>query len=59
MVDARACCKCFTVSLVPVTVFCLAIAFLGGIVILPTLYVELASNHQVRRADKIKYVKKD
>lgn len=47
MVNARVCCKWFTVSLVPVTVFCLATVFLGGIVVLPTLYVELAKEEQV------------
>ena len=43
------CCKIFTVSLVPVTVFLLAFTFIIGIILLPTLYTELATKEQVSK----------
>ena len=45
----QTCCKIFTVSLVPVTVFLLALTFIIGIILLPTLYTELATKEQVSK----------
>ena len=47
MSKGRTCCKVLTVSLVPVTVLVLAILFFAGIILLPTLYSELAYKEQV------------
>lgn len=44
----RACCKYFTVSLVPVAALTLAILFALGILSLPVIYTELMKKYEVR-----------
>ena len=52
MVMARACCKYFTVSLVPVAALLLAILFAFGILSLPIIYTELGKKYEVRRREE-------
>ena len=50
MSRGRNCCKCVTVSLVPTASLILVIVFACGIIVLPTLYIELSHEYKVSPA---------